>query len=244
MNVIVHICHRRSTFDNRITLRNIIPQCGMGGSVVDDSGMVLGQFPYMTKEDGAFVVAFKPALLRGAVRYDVSENGLSVGPEGAPDWSLRFSEITALRVVETVAQGHRLQRLDISVRDRLHRISLTVPTNTSPEHATQAAYDRVLFAVLQGVAHAGPDVPVFVGEARRARWAMFGIGVVSFLFAAGILIAALVSGLSSDRLIGASVPIAVLALFGVVLINANAPWRPELSIPAGVFVSNHEPAKD
>jgi hypothetical protein len=64
---------------------------------------------------------------------------------------------------------------------------------------------------------------------------MFAIGIAAILLGAGIFAAALASGVSTDRLIAAAMPMGLLALIGAVTAFANSPWRkPPVGRPQAV----------
>jgi len=171
--------------------------------------------------------AYKPALLVARRTFDVAAEAVTAyDGAGQVAWRLAWAEIAQAAFVEHKLRGMRMRRLDLIGTDGSRR-SIGYNGGAGAPHLDPegVAHLRLIAAVLDRIAAARPDLSVGVGEHGRARWAIFATGAVSLAAAAGIGGAALVSGLSERRMAEAAVPLGLLALFGVALILANAPWR-------------------
>ncbi|MFV1876333.1 hypothetical protein [Nioella sp.] len=93
------------------------------------------------------------------------------------------------------------------------------------------AIPELMKTVLTELASARPGMSVQVGAGKGMEWTMFVIGVVSVLLGLGILGAALASGISTARLMGAALPILLLGLVGYFLMVAYKPWRDVPPVP-------------
>ncbi|MEC3862260.1 hypothetical protein VK792_13280 [Mesobacterium sp. TK19101] len=171
--------------------------------------------------------SFRPAPLRAQVTYRL-EPGLLHGPHG----TLELSNVTRAALVDHVIRGQRMRRLDLYTGKRVVHIGLNRDASLPVTDSDRAAHHALCRALATHLAENTPDLPVAIGETGGARWAMFAIGASSLLFSLGILIAAAVSGISGDRMAAAALPMLMLAGLGVLLIQGNAPWKKQPTLPA------------
>lgn len=125
-----------------------------------------------------------------------------------------------------------MRRLDIDLPSKTTRIALNTSAGTTPSDPDRAAHFALIRSVAATLAEQKPDLPVAIGEGSAARKAMFVVGLLAIIFGLGIPIAALMTGVSADRMVEASVPILALGGFGVWIAWANAPWRARPTLPA------------
>ncbi|MDA7425381.1 hypothetical protein [Thalassococcus lentus] len=173
---------------------------------------------------------YKPALLQKAQDWTLDGTILH-GPDGQTD--LRAA--TGLRLAERRFRGQLLRRLDIELPDTTTRIALNISADTAPSDPDRAEHFALIHAVASTPAEHQPGLSVSIGEGDGARMAMFAIGVLAIVFGLGIPIAALMTGVSPDRMIEASVPILALSGFGIWVALTNAPWRARPSLPASAL---------
>ncbi len=170
--------------------------------------------------------AFKPAALRAPIRYELEAAQL----REAGGWEIALNEVTAAAFATQVMKGTRFVRLDLWVGETRRSLSYSGAAagwTADPDARTFLELARDTLDALAGLR---PDLDVALGAAGGPRLAMFGIGIVAIVIGGGIFAAALVSGVSTDRLIAAAVPMALLATVGALLAFANSPWR---KLPVG-----------
>ncbi|KUF11204.1 hypothetical protein [Pseudoponticoccus marisrubri] len=167
----------------------------------------------------AEVFSFRPASLRGAVDWRLEGDRL-LTPEGWRD----LSTLQGARLVQSTVRGILLRRLDLSFPEGRTRIAINVPRSAGPEQPDRRAHLALCRAIAAQLAKHQPQLPVHLGEGGRVRWVMFGMGAVSVLIALAIFFGALASGVSTDRLIGAAIPVGLLVLFGGAVMATTVPW--------------------
>ncbi|WP_089276907.1 hypothetical protein [Antarctobacter heliothermus] len=159
------------------------------------------------------------------------EGDLLTGPQGTCD----LTGIETANFVDTTVQLIRMRRLDLRGASGLCRISVNTRLGLPPDDPNRAAHRALCRRVSEHLSSRAPDLPVKIGEAGAIRALWFGIGVLSLVMGLGIGIAALATGVSSDRLLGMIVPVTLLALFGAVLMHRHALWRTPLEIPVSAL---------
>ncbi|WP_323771044.1 hypothetical protein [Antarctobacter sp.] len=155
------------------------------------------------------------------------EGDLLTGPHGTCD----LSGIETAGFVDTTVQLMRMRRLDLKGPSGVCRISINTRRGLPPDDPNRAAHSALCRRVADRLSARAPDLTVTLGESGAMRALWFGIGVLSLVMGLGIGGAALATGVSSDRLVGMIAPVAVLALFGGVLMHRHAPWRKQPDIP-------------
>ena len=170
---------------------------------------------------------YKPALLRRAVTYRLDGTQLT-GPKGALD----LSAVTQAALITHDLRGNLSTRLDLLIGGKRHSMSITIHRTTRKNDPDRLAHAALVLAVVGELARHNPETPVLLAEYGRARHMMFGVGVFSLLGGLGLMGAILVTGVSTDKALGAAFPCALLGLFGLALIYSNAPWRAAPSVSA------------
>lgn len=183
----------------------------------------------MRREGAGF--EFKPALLRGAVRYGV-EAGQLTSSDG---WEVALDAVTGAAFVNHAMKGTRLIRLDLWLGETRRSLSYSGNVNSWTSDPDAMGFLKLVQTVLDELARTGPGLEVTLGEYGKSRRVMFAIGLVAALAGAGIFAAAFVSGLPNDRLAGAAIPMALLTALGLALSYGYAPWRkPPRATPAAL----------
>lgn len=166
--------------------------------------------------------AFKPALLRGEVEYQLDDTGLH--SDGAQ--IIAWHNVQGAAYVETNVNSMLFRRLDLTpTKGDLISLSVTTGPANPPTDPDAIAFLQLAAACLDRLASAKPDMLVAVGEYGRARKAMFAIGVISVLSTVIIVALAAFTGISSNRWAEGMVPIGILLLFGLGISWTFSPWR-------------------
>lgn len=174
--------------------------------------------------------AFRPAPLRGPQEWHL-DGDLLTGPQGSFD----LATVEEANFVDMKIQLMRMRRLDLAGPRGLFRVAINSRLGLPGDHPDRASHRALCQAVASRLARRAPDLPVRIGEGGRLRKVWFGIGGMSLLMGLGIGLAALATGVESDRLVGMAVPLVVLAVFGGVTMNAHAPWRKRPEIPVSAL---------
>ena len=171
-----------------------------------------------------------PAPLRKARGYRLENDRLTaLSASGRQDWELDLSAVTAVQLSGLGQRGAALRQLDLKSGDTLRRISCNAP----PDSPSDTAHRALSAAVLSRLSELNPGLKVELGQSRATGWVFFGLGLASLVGAAAILSAALATGVSGGRLIGAAVPLVLMVGLGALLCSLHAPWRPRPQLPAG-----------
>lgn len=179
--------------------------------------------------------SFKPALLRGARRYVLNGTLLECRNGEKVEWSADLGELQSLNFSDFRARGHLIWRLEVSAADVTHNIGLNAPVHGAASDPDVAQFIALADAIFETAEQTDGDMLVGYGARGFTRSALFGLGVLSALGGAGILLAAVFSGVSSDRIATASVGMLALIAMGVMLIHANHPWKKPLQLPVGTM---------
>lgn len=178
----------------------------------------------------------KPALLRGRRYFDLDEHGLACRTrDGALDWQIAWTDLTRIVFVDHHINRQLMWRLDLISGDVTRRIAINLPEDGAKSNPDLAEFVDLIAGVTDTVATVRPDMRVSLGEYGRAKWGMLSVGALSVLAGLGILLAALVGGVSTDRLAGAAVPMLVLIALGALVIRAHHPWQTPPEVPAASF---------
>lgn len=175
---------------------------------------------------------FKPAPLRNAIGYQVEIDRIVRLSDGE---ECRFSEVTTARHVRRGVGQMEMERLDLHCGKRLFRVAQNRSLRTPDDDSDLNAYRGCLLAVAEQLALTNSAVRIELGEGGKARWALFGLGLFSLLAALGLLAAALITGVSNEKLMDGLIPISILAVLGGWVGHAFRPWRPRIRIPPRVF---------
>jgi hypothetical protein len=176
------------------------------------------------------LVLFRPAPLRGVQEWALKGTVLH-----APDGRLELSQVRQARLVDKVIYGSRMRRLDLKTASGTTRIALSISRFAGHQESNLTAHLGLMRAVARRLAVIRPDLSVEIGESGGARLIMFGIGLVTLLSAVGMIVAMLMTGLSTDRMAAAAVPMLMLLALGALLVKANHPWRTLPSVPVATL---------
>lgn len=174
--------------------------------------------------------SFKPAPLRAATEWRLEGDQLS-GPQG----SLDLGTVDQATLVDMKVQLMRMRRLDLSSPAGMIRIAINSRLGLPGTHPDRAAHRALCRAVAERLAERAPDLPVRSGEGGRLRAVWFGIGLLALVMGLGIGIAALATGVASDRITGMVLPLVVLVLFGAYTMYGHAPWRQRPTLPVSAL---------
>lgn len=174
--------------------------------------------------------AFRLAPIGKTVNWRL-EGDLLTGPHGTCD----LTEIETAAFVESTVQLMRMRRLELCGPSGLCRISINTRLGLSPKNADRAAHRALCRRVAEHLSRRAPDLPVTLGETGAIKALWFGVGGLSFFMGLGIAVAALASGVSSDRWPGMIVPLIALVLLGGWLMHRYALWRKPVEIPVSAL---------
>lgn len=165
----------------------------------------------------------RPAALRGPASYVITQEGIS-STEDTP-WTLPYENLQMVTFIQHRIGDQLFWRLDLQDEETLGRIATSFPFSDRENNEDCTAFIDLTNDFCTALNAARPDLQVGYGEHGKSRLVLFGIGIASTLFGLGILIAAILSGVSGERLIGGGIAIALLVVLGVVLTRAYNPWR-------------------
>ncbi len=181
--------------------------------------------------------SFKPALLRKAKSFQVLDKSLEIIESNGETTVIELSEMTGLRYNVMGARNYEFRRLDIFYdRGETFHISLTLPQGEIVEHNSDLrSFYQFTHNFIEQLKQTNPDLSVVIGEPSRIRWVYFIIGALSFLAGIGLLGLAIMTGVSSQKLMKALFPMLGLSGFGLFLCYANKPWQKIPEIDLKVF---------
>ncbi|MAM62573.1 hypothetical protein [Maritimibacter sp. UBA3975] len=164
---------------------------------------------------------WKPALLARADTLTVDGTRLALDD----NWTLDAALVEDAAFTNQVIKGNRMVRLDLYTPELRRSIGYTggrVGYDADPDARTHLA---ACAATLRALALARPGQQIALGVIRGGRWGMFLVGLGTLLGGLILAVAALASGIGSDRLLEAAIPTLFLILLGAVLTYGNWPWR-------------------
>ncbi|WP_204115367.1 hypothetical protein [Shimia biformata] len=193
--------------------------------------MTYTQLPAGTRRFG-----IKPALLRTRRYFDLTEDGLACrSRDGTLDWQVAWPDLTRVVFVDHHVERQLMWRLDLICGDTVRRIAINIPEQGAKSDPDLAEFVDLIAGISEALAAARPEMRVSLGEYGRAKWGMLAVGVLSAVTGLGVLIAALVGGVSTDRMAAAAVPMLLLMALGALVIRAHHPWQSAPEVPAASF---------
>jgi len=175
---------------------------------------------------------YKPALLAAPISYEVTGTSIAqYDNSGDLEWQVSFDDVTELAFVEHIIRGMRMRRLDIITTDGTHSIALNIAKGVGPDDSERAALRKIHSAVATALSETRPNLMVKIGEYGRAKFWFFVVGLLALIGAVGLLVAALMTGVSGDKLAGAVVPIGFLVVFGGFIAARYNTWQKTPGIP-------------
>ncbi len=178
---------------------------------------------------GARSYAFKPALLRGRRTYGLDGTLLTLHD----DTRLDLAAITGAGFVNHALSRNRIMRLDLWIDGAKHGIGYNTAETAWRTDPDAREFLRLVRDVLRVLAEVRPDLAVTLGETGKGRFAMFLAGVVAAVFGVALFVAALATGISTDRMAAGAIPMLLLLAMGAVIIRAYWPWRAPRTGKAG-----------
>jgi len=166
-------------------------------------------------------LSYRPGPIRSPVLLELGADGIRHGGGALRGWG----SLRSLQYGTWSARGMRGVNLILEFEEGREVIAVN--------HARgDRQTPQVIRAVLAEIARARPGMPVRIGMGADFAWAMWATGLASVVFALGVLVLALASGVSAGRMIQAILPIGLLLVFGVVLLSGGKPWqaRPPVEI--------------
>lgn len=164
---------------------------------------------------------WKPALL---ARPDtLTLDGTTASLDG--DWTLDLTTVEDAALDNRVLKGNRMVRLDLFTPETRHSLGYNGSARGYANDADARTHLAACAALLAALDAAQPGKEVALGVIRGGRWGMFSVGLGALAFGLILAIAALASGIASDRLIEAAIPTLFLLLMGGILTYGNWPWR-------------------
>lgn len=170
--------------------------------------------------------SWKPALLRAAIHVTVGPAGVSRDGETLP-----WDRVQAARYSRLRSHGLWLHQFELVHDARAFVLPLT--SAEAPGQGARGAWEAAVAAICEKLPAHGVD-EVQIGRGGRQGLILFGLGLVTFLGALGLIGAAIASGASPDRLAAAAVPFGLLLLLGAWLTWAHRPGRALPRVPAGL----------
>lgn len=171
-------------------------------------------------------ISLKPALLRAAQGFALSDDVLiCTDADGAELWRMDLRDVTQAGFVTHIMQRNHLWRFDlIDGAGRRESVSLTFPVSGGEENPDRHSFLTLSAALGAGLDRHAPDLRIALAEYGRSRWWFFGIGAASALAGAGLLGAALVTGVSATRMVPVGIGSGLLLLLGGVFVYGYRPW--------------------
>ncbi len=172
---------------------------------------------------------YKPALLKPAQTWEL-EGPILRGPGQVVD----LRDVSDAGMSEHVIKRTRMRRLElVTSKGKLH-LGLNQDEHLPAWDQDRAAHRALCSAIAERLAEVHPDMAVAMGTTGGARWGMFVVGALSLLVGLGIGIAAMITGVSGDRMAAAAVPMLGLILLGFVVVRSHAPWKPVPKVPVAL----------
>jgi len=180
--------------------------------------------------------SYKPALLRGAVAYEIAEHALICRtPQGGENWRMDWDQIQSAAYVDQKFRGHDIRRLDLITASGKRSISFSGGSGNARADPHSATHLDLTATILCRLDEQTKDFMVIIGEYGRGQTAMFLVGIFTMLGGAGLIALAAATGVSTDKMMAGAIPSAVMILFGAVLCYRNRPGQPLVTLPAGLL---------
>lgn len=177
-------------------------------------------------------VSFKPALLKQAHRFSLTNGVLSQSEGADAPWSLALDSVEGAVFVQQTFQKQRFTRLDLTAAEVTRTLAISAPVQSWRQQRDVRSFLALASAVAGGLETAQPGFQIAMGEHGSARLIMFVIGVLTSLAAIFLFVLALVTGVSGDRLIAGGSVMVLMLIFGAVLLKAYWPWAKPRLVPA------------
>ncbi|THD75660.1 hypothetical protein E7681_04180 [Thalassobius vesicularis] len=171
-------------------------------------------------------------MMRPTQVYRVDGATLTRLENDAPLWQLDLSAVSSVSYAQTSVSGVTSRYLQLEAEGQTRRLSQTgAPSGPGDDFTT------LITTVLRALHAARPEIQIGWGIRGRARVVMFVLGVLCLLVGIGLPVAAIASGVSSDRFAAAALPSLLLLALGVVFSWANRPWEPLPTMPLSQLIA-------
>lgn len=164
---------------------------------------------------------YRPAPVGSRLTVVVGPDSVAV--EGS--WSLDLTDIRSMAFFQGRVGESQMVRLDLQGSNTTRSISINTGRTGSRSSTDELQFYAALIATLRAVVSVRPEMRVVLGETGKAQRILFGLGVVAVALGAGLLTAAVVTGVPAGKLAAAAVPFSLLILFGSALVRSHWPWR-------------------
>lgn len=165
--------------------------------------------------------SYRLAPLGRAVKISVGPNRITA--RGL--WSVDLSDLDQAAFVRARLGGNQMIRLDLYTGNGRHSVSYNGSLAGMEANEDARQHRAAMIATLHALSRVRPEMRVALGAVQGARWGMFAVGAGAVLLGAGLLVAAVATGVSGDRLVAAATPVVLLLTLGVFLIASYGPWR-------------------
>lgn len=189
---------------------------------------------------------YKPALLRGARVFDLSDRELRCsGADGTPIWQLDWTDITGAAFVEQTVGRSRIRRFELfHGKDQTQAISYNGRRGPVEADPDSVAHLQLIRAILDRLAVQDPDMAVKVGDFGRSRLYMFLAGLLSLVMGLGLGITMIATGVDMDKALAALTPVLLLLATGAMICFSYWPWRPVPTVRVGALSTNLTPISE
>lgn len=171
--------------------------------------------------------------MRGQLTYCVTPEAIEY--KGENGWVLALQQLQAAQFVQHRIGDQLMWRLDLDDGVAPRRIATSFPHSARSDSEDCAAFIELSQNLSTSLSRLNPDFRIGYGEHGKARLVLFAIGVVATLVGVGLLIAALLTGVSGERLMGGGIAMGVLVIFGLVLARGYSPWRKPIPVDVARF---------
>lgn len=179
---------------------------------------------------------FKPALLRAEQEYRLDQSALKT-----EDWELDLRHVSAVNYAETTVNYTTTRHLEMDANGQTYQVSQTTDASHLDD---RAPFSTLVVAILRALGDLHPDLHVSFGLRKGARTGMFVVGMLSLLAGLALPVAALATGVSSNRFMAAAVPSAVLILLGLAFGWTNRPWQAPPRVPLSNLIASLNQVSD
>ncbi|MEZ6017087.1 MAG: hypothetical protein R3F49_18365 [Planctomycetota bacterium] len=179
---------------------------------------------------------FKPGPIARTVRVEVDGIGAAFHDgKGALRARVEFSAARHVRFAELSGRDMVTRWFDVEHGTGRFRIQCNSSALNEAGQRDLAQYRAAIRAILSGVAARSPEVQVELGTGKGTRIAMFSMGAAALLFAVGVPVVAMATGVASSKLLSALLPCLLMGFIGAVLMDRFRPWVPAATVPPAVL---------
>lgn len=178
---------------------------------------------------------FHPAILAKAKTYQLKNGVLSEMDENGQKWALSLADVESVAYVDAIFKKTRGTRLDLHYGDVCRSLRLGQPAGDWINNIDTREFLTFARAICLGLENAQPGIEITQGEYGRSRIIMFVIGILTLIFAIGIIGLAVITGVQTEKLFAGIVPISIMFLIGGYVSYTSRPWQVLAKMPAAGF---------